>query len=183
MIIIHTLWNSHSHSHLVSLFPATAIKDEPDYQNDPTKTDSGLYLPLNDDDSPMGGMVDNLEYHALLANHPPTEGGPWQRAGPYGRQQSMPPGPNQNPNKIRNDPDISSSSSMPLLDDVFAPGPMRSPAHSISSRSSAGRPTIGARLASTGSEHEHDYINADMHLAIAGVPRKPGTPRRSESSV
>ncbi len=160
----------------VFIFSSSAIKDEPDYQNDPTKMDSGLYLPLNDDESPMGGMVDNLEYHALLANHPPTDG-PWQRVGPT-RQQSVPVHNHIN-NKIRHDPDISASTSMPLLpDDVFAPGPMRSPAHSISSRStgSAGR-SIGARLASTGSEHEHDYINSDMHVAISGGPR------RSESSV
>ncbi|XP_072034421.1 epidermal growth factor receptor-like isoform X2 [Amphiura filiformis] len=153
-----------------------AFKDEPDYQNDPTKMDSGLYLPLNDDDSPMGGMVDNLEYHALLANHPPSTD-PWQRVGPS-RQQSVPA--HNNFNKIRNDPDLNSSTSMPLLpDDVFTTGPMRSPAHSISSRStgSAGR-SIGARLASTGSEHEHDYINAsNTRVAIVGGPR------RSESSV
>ena len=127
----------------------------------------------------MGGMMDNLEYHALLANHPPSQPtDPWQvqRMGPT-RQQSMPAHNGYN-KLIRNEPDLSSTSMSQLPDDVFMTGPMRSPAHSISSRStgSAGR-SIGARLASTGSEHEHDYINADMHVAIAGGPR------RSESSV
>ncbi|XP_030830511.1 receptor tyrosine-protein kinase erbB-4 isoform X4 [Strongylocentrotus purpuratus] len=120
------------------------MEEEHDYQNDPRRpTDLGdNYLPLNDGTgsqptSPSAGMLDNLEYHAIMdqASQGPKSprtptihtGDPWtpmQQQHPHlvARQHSTPSQPRTPPAYAPLAPTMSSST--PLLGDVSFEGPV-----------------------------------------------------------
>ncbi|XP_072181160.1 receptor tyrosine-protein kinase erbB-4-like [Diadema setosum] len=169
------------------------LEEEHDYQNDPRRPANlgDAYLPLNDGTGSQpstpsaGGMMDNMEYHAIMSKAAPTAksptihtGDPWtpmvaQHPHLMTRQHSNSSQPRTPTTPNYPSPNVSYST--PLLSDVSFEGPVprtASPPGVANGQSGATKGAYRSQLPSSssgslgrrsnGDAPENDYVNSDV---------------------